>query len=216
MEIQSIFLWILAAFTASTIASVSGFGGAAILLPVTVAMIGVQAAVPILTIAQLTGNLSRVVLNRAEISWPVVRWFSVGGIPGAITGSCLFAYTSQGLLKHLIGVLLISFVVCPLFLPKRSWTFPRWGFLPIGILSGFFSGLLGSIGPLVAPFFLAHGLQKSRYIGTEACAALVLHLTKSVVYGQLAVLKTEHWFSGLMLAPAMVLGTVCGLSLIHI
>jgi uncharacterized membrane protein YfcA len=57
------------ALVASTLAAVTGFGGAAVLLPVLVIAFGVRDAVPILTVAQLIGNASRVVQPaRARLS----------------------------------------------------------------------------------------------------------------------------------------------------
>ena len=47
-------------FVAATLAAVTGFGGAAVLLPVLVCSFGVREAIPILTVAQLIGNGSRV------------------------------------------------------------------------------------------------------------------------------------------------------------
>lgn len=44
------------ALLASTLAAVTGFGGAAVLLPVLVAGFGMRDAVPILTVAQLISN----------------------------------------------------------------------------------------------------------------------------------------------------------------
>ena len=49
---------------AGTLSAVTGFGGAAILLPLLVAAFGVRDAIPILTVAQLIGNASRVCFNR--------------------------------------------------------------------------------------------------------------------------------------------------------
>lgn len=49
----------VAGLVASVLSAVTGFGGAAILLPVLVAVFGVRDAVPILTVAQLLGNASR-------------------------------------------------------------------------------------------------------------------------------------------------------------
>ena len=57
---------IAAAFAASTMSAVTGFGGAAIMLPVLVWAFGVRDAVPLLTVVQLSGNASRVWLNRTE------------------------------------------------------------------------------------------------------------------------------------------------------
>lgn len=56
---------IAGAMAASAVAAVAGFGGAVLLLPVLVWVFGVRDAVPILTIAQLVGNGSRVWFNPA-------------------------------------------------------------------------------------------------------------------------------------------------------
>jgi uncharacterized protein len=57
----------VAAFVAATIAGVSGFGGAVVLLPVLVAVFGARDAIVVLTIAQLVGDGSRVCFNRDDV-----------------------------------------------------------------------------------------------------------------------------------------------------
>src|SRR5690242_1577269 len=96
---------------ASTVAAVSGFGGAAILLPVLVWLFGVKEAVPILTVAQLIGNGSRVWFNRKEVDYRVVLWFSLGGVPLAVIGGLLFAKAPLSALTRLLGAFLILIVV---------------------------------------------------------------------------------------------------------
>lgn len=53
----------------------------------------------------------------------------------------------------------------------------------IAAASGLGSALLGSAGPLTAPFFLATALTRAAYIGTEAASALIMHITKLGAYG---------------------------------
>ena len=60
------------AFIASTLAAVTGFGGAAVLLPALIWVFGVREAIPILTVAQLIGNGSRVWFNRKLLDYRVV------------------------------------------------------------------------------------------------------------------------------------------------
>jgi hypothetical protein len=67
----------LVAFLAATLAAVTGFGGAAVLLPVLVVTFGVRDAVPILTVAQLVGNGSRVWFNGRHLDGRVVVWFAL-------------------------------------------------------------------------------------------------------------------------------------------
>lgn len=85
-----------AALIASTLAAISGFGGAAIMLPVLVWAFGVRDAVPLLTVAQLMGNVSRVLFNRTELSLSVVKWFGLGAVPAAVVGGILFASAPLG------------------------------------------------------------------------------------------------------------------------
>lgn len=82
---------VLGAFVAATLAAVTGFGGAAVLLPILVAVFGVRDAIPILTVAQLIGNGSRVWFNRRNLKLQVVGWFSLGAVPMAFAGGTLFA-----------------------------------------------------------------------------------------------------------------------------
>uniref|UniRef100_A0A7V4XT57 Probable membrane transporter protein n=1 Tax=Acidobacterium capsulatum TaxID=33075 RepID=A0A7V4XT57_9BACT len=203
-------LLVLVALAASTLAAVTGFGGAAVLLPALVAIFGVRAAIPILTVAQLIGNGSRVWFNRRELNWRVVGWFACGGVPMALLGGYLFASAPLGGLTRLLGAFLLLVVVWRHLRPRLARSFPAPAFAAIGAGSSFLSALLGSVGPLMAPFFLAYGLVKGAYIGTEALATVVMHVTKLVAYGQTGVLSWRNAGMGLALGPVMILGSFLG------
>jgi uncharacterized protein len=205
--------WLLlaaVAFAASTIAAVAGFGGAAVLLPVLVAVFGVRDAIPILTVAQLIGNASRVWFNRREVALPVVAWFALGAIPFALLGGFLFAAAPLAPLQRLVGLFLLLIVVWRHVRRGRVWTPSVRAFAPIGAAFSFFSALVGSVGPLMAPFFLAYGLVKGAYIGTEALATVVMHVTKLAAYQGAAVLTAHAVTVGLALGPIMIVGSLVG------
>ncbi len=200
---------IAVAFLAATLAAVTGFGGAALLLPVLVVAYGVREAIPILTVAQLVGNGSRVWLNRRAVDFSVVRWFTLGGVPAALLGGVLFSTAPISILTRGLGAFLILLVVwrrarrAPPRMPLR-------GFAVLGACSSFLSALLGSVGPLMAPFFLAYGLVKAAYIGTEALTTVLMHVTKLVAYQQTSVLSTHALWAGASLTPAMIAGSYVG------
>jgi uncharacterized membrane protein YfcA len=198
------------ALLASTLAAVSGFGGAAVLLPVLVFVFGVRDAVPILTVAQLIGNGSRVLLNRRELDLKVVGWFALGGVPMALLGGFLFATAPLKFLTRLLGVFLLAVVVWRHVRPAPARRLPLKSFAIIGAGSSFLSALLGSVGPIMAPFFLSYGLVKSAYIGTEALATVVMHVTKLVAYQQAAVLSGFAVLVGLAMGPLMITGSYLG------
>ena len=200
----------LVAFIAALLAAVTGFGGAAVLLPMLVFVFGVREAIPILTVAQLVGNGSRVWFNRRELDWRVVGWFALGGVPMALLGGMLFAHAPLAALTRVLGAFLILIVVIRHMPKLKSFQTPLRGFALIGAASSFLSALLGSVGPLMAPFFLAYGLVKGAYIGTEALSTVVMHVTKLIAYRQSAVLPLHALLSGAALGPIMVAGSFAG------
>lgn len=60
-------LLFIGSFFAAGISGAAGFGGALLLLPLLSKTIGTTLAVPVLTIAQLIGNLSRAFFGYKEI-----------------------------------------------------------------------------------------------------------------------------------------------------
>jgi uncharacterized membrane protein YfcA len=203
-----------AAFVASMLAAVAGFGGAAILLPILVPMFGVRDAIPILTVAQLVGNLSRVWFNRRELDWRVVGRFAAGGVPAALAGGFLFASAPLAFLIRLLGVFLIAVVIYRHSGKVSARRLPLGAFPIIGAVFSFLSALLGSVGPIMIPFFLAYGLMKGALIGTEALATVVMHVTKLVAYGSTAVLTTAGLELGLAIGAIMILGSFVGKKLL--
>lgn len=198
------------AFVAATVAAVTGFGGAAVLLPPLVLMFGAREAVPILTVAQLIGNGSRVWFNRRELNLPVVGWYTVGAFPCALVGGYLFAQTPLGALTRTLGLFLIAIVV---WRHARRRPIPRPPlriFALIGAVASFLSALVGSVGPLMAPLFLSYGLIKSAYIGTEALATVITHISKLVAYRETATLPASSIGVGLALGPLMIAGSFVG------
>jgi len=195
-----------AAYFASVVSGVAGFGGALAFLPVLVWAHGVRASVPILTVAVLLGNLSRVWFNRRELRLDLVGLFTAGSVPGALLGSWVYVGLPPFWIKKAIGLFLVSVVVAqklgrPLRVPDRRV------FTPLGALSGFLSAIVGGIGPLSSPFFLAYGLEKEVFVGTEAFCAAGMHLTKTLAYGGLGVMGPAELKAGLAYGAVMVLGS---------
>jgi len=176
----------------------------------------VRDAIPILTVAQLIGNLSRVWFNRREVALPVVGWFAIGAVPAGLIGGILFAFAPISALKRLLGIFLLLIVVYRHLSGGNALKPSLRGFAWIGLFFSFVSAFLGSAGPLMAPFFLAYGLVKGAYIGTEACATVVMHVVKLAAYGGASILTVENVGAGLALGPIMILGSFAGKQIVEL
>ena len=202
-------LGMVAAFSAF-VGSVAGSGGSTILLPVLVLYYGVHDAVPILTIANFSANVSRMLINRREIVFPVVGWFVLGAFPMSVLGAWMFVVADATLLTRLLGALLIVVVGWRRLRPRPPTQRGAIWFWPVGAICGLLEGIMGSVGPLMAPFFLAYGLMRNAYIATDALATVAMQGTKLAVFGGAQVLTPGLIAAGFTLIPFMIGGTVIG------
>jgi uncharacterized membrane protein YfcA len=203
----------LAAYLLALLSAVAGFGGGVLLLPVFTALFGLRAAVPMLTLTQLSSNSVRVWFNRRELRWRLIGWFALGAVPLAVAGGLALAHAPLAPLKRLLGVFLIGVVVWRRVNPHLGKPADP-AFTAVGAASGLGSALLGSVGPLTAPFFLACGLTRAAYIGTEAASALTMHITKLATYGTGDLLTTKVLIYGVVLTPATLAGAWTGKKLL--
>jgi len=182
-----------AAFVAAAISGAAGFGGALLLLPLLVATVGATQAVPLLTIAQMIGNLSRAGFGFTQIHWKPVVLFLLGAIPLSILGALSFVQLPKDLVTRAIGAAILIFVALKYFGVLKL----KGGFTLLvagGGMVGFLSGLVGSAGPLGAAIFLSLGLPPVAYIASEATTALVMHGVKTLVYQQYIAFDQEFGF----------------------
>ena len=204
----------LIAFLAATISVAAGFGGALLLLPVLTGIVGIKAAIPILTIGQIFGNASRVWFGRHELKWKPIIFFLLTAIPLTIIGSYLFTDIDSKKIKIGIGIFLILLVVYRRTKIKKIEIGDK-GMLLGGGLTGFISGLAGSAGPLGAAFFLGLKLTATAYIASEAFTALTMHLTKTIVYNKYSLIGLTELYYGIFIGIAMILGSWVGKKIIE-
>ena len=206
---------VLIALVASTLAAVTGFGASLLLLPVLTWSFGVRDAVPILTVVQVCTNLARVYLNRGDIDYGIAKRWSIGAVPAAVLGGIVFATAPASFLGRLIGVFMIGAVVFRHTRAGRNLQVRQETFLPLGAAFGFLDALVGSAGPVQAPFFLAAGLIGAAYIGTEAMASVVMQGTKLAVYGGFNLVDARSVLYGIAIGSVMFVGAYIGRNVVR-
>lgn len=211
---MKILILILGAFAAAVLSGAAGFGGSLLLLPVATACVGPQMSVPLLTIAQLLGNLSRMGTGWKQIEWKSVLLFSITSLPLAALGAFGFSVLPKDLVTRCIGLGLIILVIIKLAVKKDL---PRGNatLLLGGALTGGLSGLCGSGGPVGAAVFLSLDLAPVVYIASEAATATAMHILKTIIYSKLAGLTSSIIGLGLLMGAAMAVGTFCAKHLIR-
>jgi uncharacterized protein len=194
------------AVLAGTIGGVIGFGSSIILMPILVWVFGPKQAVPIMAVSALFANGSRVWIWWRQISWPAAFYYCLAGIPAAALGARTFVALSPRLIEAVLGVVLILMIPARRYLASRSWQLEAWHMIFPGLLIGYLSGLMVSTGPVNTPFFLAHGLVKGAFIGTEALASLLVFASKAWVLRSFSLLPMEAIIKGVLVGIALTLG----------
>jgi len=193
-------------FFATAISGAAGFGGALLLLPILNLTVGTTLAVPTLTVAQLFGNLSRIIFGYKQITWKPVVYFIIGAFPCTIIGAFSFVTVDKSIIVRLIGIFIICFVVIK-YLKISLIKNNNIRMIIGGAITGFLSGLIGSAGPIGATFFLSLNLNPVSYIASEAITAVFMHITKLIIYQGFLKIGYKALLLGSFIGVPMILGT---------
>ena len=190
-----------------TLSGIVGFGASIMLMPVLMLAFGPLEAVPIMAIAALLANFSRVVVWWREIDWRANTYYCATAIPAAALGARTLLILEPRLVEGILGAMFL------LMIPARRWLLARglrinaWHMALVGAGIGFLSGMVASTGPINTPFYLAYGLVKGGYLATEALGSMAIGITKAVVFQRFNALPLETVARGLIIGTTLMIGS---------
>ena len=167
---------------AGAISGVIGTGSSIMLLPVLVYTFGPKQAVPIMAVAAVMANLSRVMAWWKLVDWRAFAAYSITGVPAAAIGARTLLALPSHLIEICLGIFFILMIPARRWLAARNYTIKLWQLSIIGALIGFLTGLVLSTGPLSVPAFTAYGLVKGAFLSTEAASSLMLYVSKVITF----------------------------------
>src|SRR3982074_3287158 len=126
------------------------------LMPVLVIVFGPTQAVPIMAIAAIMANFSRILAWRREVDWHACAAYSVTAVPGAVIGAKTLLILPPRLIEGGIGLFFIVMIPARRWLATHSLKIRLWHLAFVGLLIGFMTGIVASTGPITAPVFLAY------------------------------------------------------------
>ncbi len=93
---------------------------------------------------------------------------------------------------------------------KPKFQLQAWHIMPAGFLKAYVSGLVGTTGPVLNPFYLRYGLVKEKMLATKAMHMTIIHLFKIFTYGALAAMSREQIVAGLAIGLAAIPANLVG------
>ena len=199
-------LVLLLGLVAGTVGGIVGFGTSIMLLPALVITFGPREAVPIMAVASIMANASRVAVWWREVNWPVVAAYSATGIPAAALGALTLLRLPPGVVEVALGLFFIAMIPLRRWMTRHHWRLTLAHMAMVGAGIGFLTGIVVSTGPINAPFFLAFGLVKGAYLSTEAMASLAVYLAKALTFRGLGAMPWDTLFKGLIIGSTLTAG----------
>jgi len=176
---------------AGTLSGIVGFGSSIMLMPVLVIVFGPLQAVPIMAIAAIMANLSRIIVWWREVDWRVCAAYSATAMPFAALGAATLLALPTRLIELALGVFFIAMIFVRRWMAAHALKLRLAHLALLGAPIGYLTGIVVSTGPITAPIFLATGLVKGAFLSTEATASLAVYLTKAVVFRSFGALPWE-------------------------
>jgi uncharacterized protein len=201
------FLFVLAVgLVAGTISGIVGTGSSIMLMPVLVYQYGPKQAVPIMAIAAIMSNLSRILAWWRDVDWRACGVYSVTGIPAAALGARTLLTLPSHAVDISIGLFLIAMVPARHWLARHEYKLSLWHVALGGAVIGYLTGIVVSTGPLSVPLFLFYGLSKGAFLATEAASSLGLYVSKSVTFQRFGALTPDVAIQGLIAGSSLMAG----------
>ena len=201
------FAWVLVlGLVAGTLGGIVGFGSSVMLMPALVIVFGPREAVPIMAVASIMANASRVAAWWREVDWRVVAAYSATAAPAAALGAATLLALPTRSVEAVLGLFFIAMIPARRWMARREWRLRLWHLAVFGAGIGLLTGLVATTGPINAPFFLAYGLVKGAYLGTEALGSLAMYLAKAITFRSLGALPLETLGKGLVVGSSLVAG----------
>jgi uncharacterized protein len=201
------FIFVLAVgLVAGTLAGIVGTGSSIMLMPVLVYQYGPKQAVPIMAIAAVMANLSRILAWWRDVDWRACAAYSVPGIPAAALGARTLLALPSHAVDIAIGLFLIAMVPVRHWLARHDFKLSLWHLALGGAIIGYITGVVVSTGPLSVPLFLFYGLTKGAFLATEAASSLGLYVSKSITFQHFGALTPDVALQGLIAGSSLMAG----------
>jgi len=196
---------------AFSISTISGGGGALMLVPLLNFIIGTTNTAPVINLGIFISRPSRIIIYWKNIVWKVFWYYVPSAMLGAVLAAWFFSEIKIAWLQIIVAIFLIStFFQFRFGKKERSFSVQLWYFIPLGFIISIIGTFTGGMGPVLNPFYLNSGITKESLIGTKAANSIFLGLAQVSSYTFFGLLTTELWIYGITLGIGATIGNLIG------
>jgi|EndMetStandDraft_4_1072995.scaffolds.fasta_scaffold00757_16 uncharacterized membrane protein YfcA len=184
------------AFAAAVLGGLAGYG-TGLILPIALApVIGVANIIPVMAVAMMINNGSRVLAFRRDIEWPHVRRMLWLGLPTCLVGAWGYTRLDARWVALLLGLFLLASIPLRRLLQRARMQLTPGGEVLAGGAFGFVEGGMTGTGVILISILMAAGVQGAALIASDAVVSTIMGLAKVLLFGGAARLDAELAVTG--------------------
>ena len=201
------YLFVLAVgLIAGTVSGIVGTGSSIMLVPVLVYEFGPKEAVPIMAVAAIMANVSRIMAWWRDVDWRACAAYSATGNSGGSRRSTNAADPAVARCRHRHRPLSHPDDTDAALAHHHKFK-PRLAHLAIaGAIIGFLTGIVVSTGPISVAIFITYGLVKGAFLATEAASSLAVFASKAATFEYFGALAPAVIAKGLITGTSLMAG----------
>ncbi|MGF1514501.1 MAG: sulfite exporter TauE/SafE family protein [Elainellaceae cyanobacterium] len=195
---------------AVTVQSVVGFGSALISAPILIGLLGIEVAIPLLSVLGITQQSILWALYRQAFNWRAMARLTAASLALVPVGVLLVDYLPERIVLTGLGLTLIGYAayeLAQLQLPKLES--PQWGYF-FGGVAGILSGAYNIAGPPVILYASCRRWQRDEFKSNLQGYFLINSVLIVLARALQDQLTTKVWLLGLIALPAIAIGSFAG------
>jgi uncharacterized membrane protein YfcA len=190
----------LAATGASTIGGIAGYGTGALMPLVLVPIVGAEPVVPIIALAALFNNGSRIAAFRSHVDWKRAGLILLFSMPTCVLGAYGYTRLTGKGAMIVIGSMLAASVVLRRVLKSRGFALSGRGLAAASVGWGVLVGGTTGAGVMLLSMLMAAGLSGSAVVATDAAISAAMGAVKVATFGWAGAMTAK------LVAVALVIG----------
>lgn len=203
--LQFVLLGVIA-FIAAIIGGISSFGASLLLTPFLVPVVGIKGVVPILSVAMLFGNSSRIWVYRHEIALRPILQILIPALPAVALGAWFNDLLPHDAFALVLGTFLLATIPLRRYLARRQIAPTPVAIVAGSLVFGLISGAMPGGGVVLLPMLLGLGLTGGGLVGTDAAIGVTVNIAKVLLFGAFALLDTDLFIGGVLIGLCMIPG----------
>ena len=177
------------------------------------ALLPARSSTGALLILLIVGDVFALLAYRRHAHWPTLLRLAPAVLAGLGLGALFLAIASNGIVRPVIGTILLAIVALTLWRRRVASRSPASNLattLGYGALGGFTTMVANAGGPVMSMYFLAMRTPVKVFLGTAAWFFAIINLIKVPVLASLGLITVPVLLMDAVLVPTVVVGALFG------